>query len=76
VIRRQDEVVLRLLRGQQLLGEMAADEIAATWRGTFRPAVLNALFALALAQGLDVPFETSRAACSNSSRTMRPTQVA
>ncbi len=71
--------LLSLQRGADILGEMPVADIPATWGARFRPAMLNALFAAALAHGLRVPFrhiETGLAAftsdyASNPGRTNR-----
>jgi cyanophycin synthetase len=53
---------LVLRRGGEVLGEIALAEIPATFGGRFRPAVLNAMFATAVAHGMGIGFEIIRAA--------------
>ena len=49
--------LLSLQHGANTLGEIPMADIPATWGGRFRPAMVNALFAAALAHGLAVPFQ-------------------
>lgn len=53
-------IVLR--RGDSMLGEMPVTDIPATWQGGFRPAILNAMFATAIASGMGIDFGISRKA--------------
>ncbi len=50
--------LLSLQLGQTIIGEMPMAAIPATWGGTFRPPMINALFSAAMAYGLGVPFRT------------------
>ncbi len=50
--------MLRLQRGTFVCGEMPLSAIPATWGAKFRPAMINALFAAALAHGLGISFPT------------------
>ncbi|HEX9719919.1 MAG TPA: Mur ligase family protein [Ramlibacter sp.] len=54
--------VLKLYAGQQLVGELAAAAIPATWGGAFRPTAINALYAMAIAHGMGVEFTVIAAA--------------
>ncbi len=57
--------VLRLYAGDRIVGEVSAADIPASWGGTFRPAMVNGLYAAAVAHGLGIGFETIAAAlCS------------
>lgn len=56
-------IVLR--GGGEVLGEMALMEIPATFGGRFRPAVLNAMFAAAIANGMHIGFEVIRSALAS-----------
>lgn len=60
--KRGEEWMLELVRGRQAIGEMSANEIPATWQGRFRPAMVNALFASAVAHGMGVGYSDIRAA--------------
>ena len=53
-------IVLR--HGDDILGEMPVIDIPATWQGKFRPAIVNAMFATAIAGGMGIDFEISRKA--------------
>lgn len=50
--------LLSLQHGPRTIGEIPMATIPATWEATFRPAMVNALFAAALAHGLAVPFQS------------------
>lgn len=56
------ESVLNLYKGNECLGAIAAIDLPASYQGRFRPALINALFAMALAYGLGVPFNIIRTA--------------
>ena len=53
---------LRLYEGRHCIGSMPGAEIPATWGGRYRPSMINALFAMAIAHGTGVTFDTIRAA--------------
>jgi len=55
---------IRLFEGEKLIGAMTADEIPASLGGRFEPPLISALYAAAIAQGLGVDFEVTRAALS------------
>lgn len=55
-------VVIHFYRGDALIGRLPAAEIPATLNGNFRPAIVNAMFAMALAYGMGLDFEKIRAA--------------
>jgi cyanophycin synthetase len=48
--------LLSLQQGESILGELPMAAIPATWGAKFRPAMINALFASAMAYGLGVSF--------------------
>lgn len=54
--------VIHFYRGNALIGKLAAADIPATLHGNFRPAIVNAMFAIALAYGMGLDFEKIRAA--------------
>lgn len=54
--------LLSLQQGTSIVGEMPMVDIPATWEAKFRPAMVNALFAAALAHGLGIPFSLIRRA--------------
>ncbi len=56
---------LRLYEGRHCIGSMPGAEIPATWGGRYRPGMINALFAMAVAHGTGVAFDTIRAALSS-----------
>lgn len=56
--------LLSLQHGDAVIGDMPMTDIPATWGGTFRPSMINALFATALAYGLGMPFATIQKALS------------
>jgi cyanophycin synthetase len=49
---------LVLQDGNQVLGRLRASEMPSSWQARFRPAMLNALFAMIMAHGLKVGFDT------------------
>lgn len=51
-------LLLCLQQASSPVGEMPVADIPATWHSTFRPAMLNALFAAAMAHGLGIPFRS------------------
>lgn len=56
--------VIHFCRGDALIGKIAATEIPATYNGLFRPALSNAMFAMAIAYGMGVEFKVIRDALS------------
>lgn len=54
--------VIHFYRGDALIGRLPAAEIPATLNGNFRPGIVNAMFAIALAYGMGLDFEKIRAA--------------
>jgi cyanophycin synthetase len=61
---RSPDAFLRLRRGKDILGQIAASAIPATFGGRFNPPVWNAMFAMAAAHAHGLPFETIEAALS------------
>jgi cyanophycin synthetase len=58
------EPVINLYKGNELIGTISATEIPASYDGLFRPALFNAMFAMALAYGMGVEFNVIRNALS------------
>jgi len=58
------EPVINLYKGNELIGAIPATEIPASYDGLFRPALFNAMFAMALAYGMGVEFNVIRNALS------------
>ncbi|MFA5321647.1 MAG: Mur ligase family protein [Smithella sp.] len=58
------EPVINMYQGSELMGAIAATEIPASYDGLFRPALFNAMFAMALAYGMGVEFNIIRNALS------------
>ena len=56
--------VINLYKGNELIGAISATEIPASYEGAFRPALFNAMFAMALAYGMGVEFNAIRNALS------------
>jgi len=56
--------VINLYKGNELIGSLSATEIPASYEGVFRPALFNAMFAMALAYGMGVEFNIIRNALS------------
>lgn len=54
--------MLKLYEGQRLIGALAAADIPATWGGVYRPSVVNALYAAAIAHAMGIGFATIAAA--------------
>ena len=54
--------MLKLYAGDRIVGEMPAADIPASWGGAFRPAMVNALYAAAIAHGLGIGFAAIAAA--------------
>lgn len=48
---------IKFHKGSTCIGEIQSSDISATLNGLFKPAIHNAMFALALAWGLDIKFE-------------------
>ncbi|WP_053076690.1 Mur ligase family protein [Caenimonas sp. SL110] len=57
--------VIRLVQGTGVIGELAATDLPASWGGSYRPALVTAMVAAALAHGLGVPFATIRTALTS-----------
>lgn len=57
--------VINFYRGNELIGRLPAADIPATLDGNFRPAIVNAMFAIALAYGMGLDFEKIRIAICN-----------
>ncbi len=57
--------VLRLYEGEREVGALAAKDIPATWGGLFRPAIVNAVYAAAVAHGMGIEFGIIAAALGN-----------
>ena len=56
---------IKLLQGRQFIGSLPLKAINSTLGGRYRPAMMNALFAVAVAHGLGVAFETiSKTLCA------------
>jgi cyanophycin synthetase len=53
-----DGGVIRLVEGERQIGGLDAASIPAAWGGAFRPAVSNAMFAVAIAHGLGMDWQT------------------
>jgi len=53
---------ITLYKGSELIGALEATEIPAAYDGHFRPALFNAMFAMALAYGMGVEFRIIRKA--------------
>ncbi|MCX5848174.1 MAG: Mur ligase family protein [Deltaproteobacteria bacterium] len=58
------EPVINFYKGDELIGTIPAVEIPASYNGVFRPALFNAMFAMALAYGMEVEFNVIRKALS------------
>jgi cyanophycin synthetase len=58
------EPIINLYKGNELIGAIPATEIPASYDGLFRPALFNAMFAMALAYGMGVEFNVTRKALS------------
>lgn len=54
--------VIHFYRGNALIGRLPAAEIPATLDGNFRPAIVNAMFAMALAYSMGLDFEKIKVA--------------
>jgi cyanophycin synthetase len=52
--------VIHFYKRDELIGVIAATEIPATYNGLFRPALSNAMFAMAMAYGMGVEFNVIR----------------
>jgi cyanophycin synthetase len=55
-LKNEKEPVINFYKGNELIGAIAALEIPASYEGRFRPALFNAMFAMALAYGMGVEF--------------------
>jgi len=53
----EKDPVIHFYKGDECIGAIAAADIPATYHGFFRPAVLNAMFAMAMAYGMGVEFK-------------------
>lgn len=56
----KNESAIHLYKGNECIGFITAADIPASYEGRFRPALFNALFAMALAYGLGVQFNVIR----------------
>jgi cyanophycin synthetase len=61
-LKNEQEPVINFYKGNELIGAVAASEIPASYEGRFRPALFNAMFAMALAHGMGVDFSVIRKA--------------
>jgi len=57
--------ILRFWEGNRLIGSIGASDIPATWGGIYRPAISNALFAIATTNALGINFSSARSAISS-----------
>ena len=54
--------VLKLYVGNQVVGEIPGADIPASWGGTYRPPIVNGLYAAAIAHGMGISIATIHAA--------------
>ncbi|OOY78672.1 hypothetical protein BOW10_00865 [Solemya velum gill symbiont] len=65
------EPELHLWEGSKQIGQLSCRDIPNSWEGRNRPALINALFAMAAAHGVGVDFDTIQEALSGFKSTMK-----